>query len=228
MVISMTDDADPHGSRRSGRIAPFEAMDEAEIAARLKRHHRLHGTDPALEFPDLPQMTPAPPKPAAVLIPLLRSSGEWLALLTRRNSRLPEHSGQVSFPGGRVDPTDRSVEDTALREAHEEIGLHPQDVHLIGRLREYRTITNYLVTPIVGTLPWPYPLKPAADEVSRVFTIPLTWMADSRNHEERQRELPSPFGPAKVIFFQPYDGEVLWGASARIMLDLLLALTDPA
>lgn len=223
----MNDDANPIGSSRPGWLTPFEALNEGEIAARLERHRQLHGSDPALEFPALPHMTSEAPKPAAVLIPLLRSSGEWLALLTRRNSGLPEHSGQVSFPGGRVDPTDRSIEDTALREAYEEVGLHPQDVHIIGRLREYRTITNYLVTPIVGILPWPYPLKPAVDEVSRVFTIPLAWMADSRNHEERQRELPSPFGPAKVIFFQPYDGEVLWGASARIMLDLLSALTDP-
>lgn len=213
----------PHDPERAD---PFSVLDEDAISNLLAGYAYLK--DPAQEFPSLPQMLTSEPTPAAVLVPLLRDSGEWHALFTRRNSALPEHSGQVAFPGGRADPQDASAEFTALREAFEEIGLKPQHVRLLGRLQAYRTITNYLVTPIVGTLPWPYPLRPATAEVSRVFTIPLAWLADDRNYEERRRELPAPFGSAGVIYFQPYDDEVLWGASARIVLDLLKALKTPA
>ena len=164
------------------------------------------------------------PKPAAVLIPFLIGTNGWHILFTRRHSDLPEHSGQVAFPGGRADPEDASAEQTALREAYEEIGLAPQDVRILGRLQDYLTITNYRVTPVVGTIPWPYALRPAEVEVSRVFTIPLAWLAQPENHEEHSRPLPAPHAPARVIYFQPYDGEVLWGASARITLNLMQAL----
>jgi 8-oxo-dGTP pyrophosphatase MutT (NUDIX family) len=130
----------------------------------------------------------------------------------------------VAFPGGRADPEDPTPQHTALREAFEEIGLDPADVRVLGRTGSYLTVTNYQVTPIVGAIPWPYLLRPAPDEVSRVFTIPLTWLADPANHEERLRELPHPYGSATVIYFHPYDGEVLWGASARITLNLLQIL----
>jgi 8-oxo-dGTP pyrophosphatase MutT (NUDIX family) len=164
------------------------------------------------------------PRPAAVLIPMLRENGEWRLLLTRRTASLAEHSGQVAFPGGRAEPGDPDPETTALREAQEEIGLDPRDVHLLGRLHDYHTITNYRVTPVVGSIPWPYHLRPAAYEVDRVFTIPLSWLADPANHEQRQRQLPVPFPSIPVIYFHPYDQEVLWGASARFTLALLDAL----
>ena len=94
---------------------------------------------------------------------------------------MPEHSGQVAFPGGRADPEDTDPEQTALREAYEEIGLRPSDVHLLGRLQDYLTITNYQVTPVVGVIPWPYDLHPAEEEVSRVFAIPLDWLAQAEH-----------------------------------------------
>ena len=90
-----------------------------------------------------------------MLIPFLRIEQAWHLLFTRRNSALPEHSGQVAFPGGRADPDDPDLETTALREAYEEIGLLPADVRILGRLYDFLTITNYLVTPIVGVIPWP-------------------------------------------------------------------------
>jgi 8-oxo-dGTP pyrophosphatase MutT (NUDIX family) len=164
------------------------------------------------------------PRPAAVLVPLLKSDGDWHLLFTRRNAGLPEHSGQVAFPGGRADPEDPGPQHTALREAFEEIGLQPADVRLLGRIGDYLTVTNYLIAPIVGVIPWPYLLRPAQDEVSRVFTIPLTWLSDPSHREERLRELPHPYGSATVIYYQPYDGEVLWGASARITLNFLSIL----
>jgi 8-oxo-dGTP pyrophosphatase MutT (NUDIX family) len=117
---------------------------------------------------------------------------------------------------------------TALRESYEEIGLKPQDVRILGRLQDYLTITNYRVTPVVGVIPWPYELHPAEVEVSRVFTIPLDWLAQPENYAERPRQLPAPYAPAKVVYYEPYDGEVLWGASARMTLNLVRALAMEA
>jgi 8-oxo-dGTP pyrophosphatase MutT (NUDIX family) len=206
-------------------------LTETEIAERLARDgigEELMGRDRpvdapplSLEFPALAELLKGPPRPAAVLVPFLRQNGEWHILYTRRNANLPEHSGQVAFPGGRADPGDPSPEYTALREAQEEIGLRPEDVQILGLLRSYLTVTNYQVTPVVGVIPFPYPFVPYDIEVSRIFTIPLAWLADPDHHEVRLRQLPTPHAPVPVIYFQPYDGEVLWGASARITLHLL-------
>jgi 8-oxo-dGTP pyrophosphatase MutT (NUDIX family) len=166
------------------------------------------------------------PRPAAVLVPLLRENDEWHILFTRRTESLVEHSGQVAFPGGRMEPEENTPEEAALRETFEEIGLQAGHIHLLGRLDPFVTITNYLITPVVARIDWPVILRVALDEVSRVFTIPLRWLADPANREERLRSLPSPYGSATVIYFQPYDGEVLWGASARITLNLIRILKE--
>jgi 8-oxo-dGTP pyrophosphatase MutT (NUDIX family) len=196
-------------------------LSEREITQRLARALSASSDWAVPEFPAVADFLEGPPRPAAVLIPLLWENDGWQLLFTRRNADLPEHSGQVAFPGGRADPGDTSPEQTALREAEEEIGIDPEDVRILGRLHDYLTITNYRVTPVVGVIPWPYPLRLANEEVSRAFTIPLDWLADPANHEERQRRLPSPHSPVFVIYFEPYDGEVLWGASARFTLALL-------
>lgn len=164
------------------------------------------------------------PHNAAVLVPILKQDHIWHVLYTRRTSSLPEHSGQVAFPGGRAEPDDDSPEVTALREAHEEINLSPSDVQILGRLREIRTISNYCVMPVIGRIPWPYEFKLAREEVSRVFTIPLKWLADLKNHEIKFRELPSPHSPVPVIYFNRFDGELLWGISAEITLNFLESL----
>jgi 8-oxo-dGTP pyrophosphatase MutT (NUDIX family) len=199
-------------------------LSEAEIALRLSLAQGNAPLEPYLEFPALPQFLTEAPRLAAVLIPFLYRNSGWHILYTRRHSDLPEHSGQVAFPGGRADPGDLSPEQTALRESNEEIGLKPQDVRILGRLQDYLTITNYRVTPVVGVIPWPYELHPAEAEVSRVFTIPLDWLAQPENHAERPRQLPPPYAPAKVVYFEPYEGEVLWGASARMTLNLVRVL----
>lgn len=171
-----------------------------------------------------PGFLPEPPRPAAVLVPFLRHADAWHILFTRRTATLPEHSDQVAFPGGRSDPEDDTPEQTALREAQEEINLDARQVQVLGRLKELRTITNYCITPVVGEIPWPYPFRLAAEEVSRVFTIPLRWLADPANHYLKSRELPPPYSPVPVIYFNKYDNELLWGVSAQITLDLLEAL----
>lgn len=173
------------------------------------------------------------PRPAAILIPLFQASISededkvWQVLLTRRTNSVAEHQGQVAFPGGRADPTDTTPEMTALREAREEIGLDPIQVRILGRMDNLRTITNYLVTPIVGVIPWPFPIQLEETEVSRVFSIPLDWLADPENHEIRYRTIPSPFAQIlhkeshPVIYFQPYQDELLWGVSAEITVRLI-------
>ncbi len=201
-------------------------LTEEEIASRLAGAARLDlAPDPAFEITFPPGWHKSPPRPAAVLVPFLRLDKQWHILFTRRTDTLPEHSGQVAFPGGRADPEDPSPEATALRESYEEIGLPSENVRLMGRLEPFLTVTNYMITPVIGrVIEWPYPLKLEEVEVKRAFTIPLTWLVDPSHRELRQRALPFPHAPLWVIYFQAYDGEVLWGVSAQIMLNLLRVL----
>ncbi len=198
-------------------------LTEAEIANRL-----VNVRYPDREYTLPPGLLPDPCRSAAVLIPFLRdeTGGGWRILFTRRTDTLADHKGQVAFPGGRYDPGDPSPEATALREAYEEIGLESKDVRVLGRLADFRTITNFCVTPVVGVIPWPYPLRLAAEEVSRAFTIPLGWLADEANYEIKQRQLPDSHRHIPVVYFKPFDGEVLWGISGTITLALLQTLKN--
>lgn len=178
---------------------------------------------------DIPVDGPYPPgllktelRTAAVLIPFTRVGHAWHLVFIRRAEHSEDmHSGQVAFPGGGAHPADPDPETTALREAEEEIGLKPADVRIIGKLNNFVTISSYIVTPVVGVIPWPYEFHLDRDEVSRVFTIPLDWLGDNDNHAVHQRKLPAPYPPISVIYFKPYDGEVLWGASARFTIGLI-------
>ncbi|HET7009507.1 MAG TPA: CoA pyrophosphatase [Anaerolineales bacterium] len=158
--------------------------------------------------------------PAAVLIPLIRTETEWSVLYTRRTDSVETHRGQVSFPGGRIEAGETPVQ-AALREAEEELAIMPKDVVVLGQLDSLLTVTQYEVTPVVATLPWPYPLSPHPLEVAAVFHVPLPWLADPENLEEKLRQ-PMADGPATpVYYFRSFQGEMIWGATARITLDLL-------
>lgn len=162
---------------------------------------------------------------AAVLIPLISINRTWQVLYIVRATNVNDHhSGQVAFPGGRQDPGDIDMETTALREADEELGLRPQDVRVIGCLNEHYSTTNYRIRPVVGTIPWPYQLRIDTKEVSRWFTVPLDWLANPDNRETRQCQVSSvePFIP--TVYFRDYEGELLWGASAKITVELLETL----
>ena len=124
---------------------------------------------------------------AAVLVPLVDRPDGLTVLLTQRTDHLRDHAGQVSFPGGRVEPEDPSHEAAALREAEEEVGLPSDRVDLIGRLDLYVTRTGYEVVPIVGIVNPPFPVKPDPFEVAEVFEVPLRFLADPGNHQKHSR-----------------------------------------
>jgi 8-oxo-dGTP pyrophosphatase MutT (NUDIX family) len=161
---------------------------------------------------------------AAVLIPLVWLDDGWQLVYTRRTDMVEHHKGQVSFPGGGCELGESSPDETALREAREEIGLEPQDVRLLGRMNDVITITRYRVTPVVGVIPWPFKARLEPAEVERLFTIPLSWLADRLNWSEqtvRVAGMPQPF---PLVRYRPYDGEDLWGITARITQNFLSVL----
>ena len=164
------------------------------------------------------------PKAAAVLIPMLRQDDEWhLLYILRAQVEGDIHSAQVAFPGGRLDPGETRPQEAALREAREEIELDTSRVRLLGHLEDFITISNYRVTPVVGVIPWPTELHPDEREVQRTFTIPVAWLADPTNREERDR-VGTDGQTLKVVYFTQYDRELLWGVTARITLNFLKAL----
>jgi 8-oxo-dGTP pyrophosphatase MutT (NUDIX family) len=198
-------------------IQEISILDDEIISARI-----LSAKVKKIDNPYPPGLLQSSPRPAAVLIPMLRKESSWHILYIRRtkNSYDP-HSGQVAFPGGAADDDDLDLTGTALREANEEIGINPKVIKILGSLNSYYTITNYLVTPVVAHIPWPYVLNLAPQEVDRAFTIPLEWLASTNNFEIKMRQIQSQYQPIPVIYYKPYDGETLWGASARFTIGLL-------
>jgi 8-oxo-dGTP pyrophosphatase MutT (NUDIX family) len=165
---------------------------------------------------------------AAVLMGIVdRASGPTM-LLTRRSTRLARHSGQVAFPGGRRDDEDQSLIQTALREAHEEVGLEPERVEVLGLLPAYVTGTQYCVTPVVALIDPGLRIVPQPDEVESVFEVPLEFLMDPRNHE--RRHLISPEGERQFISM-PWrvPGEnreyFIWGATAALLRNLYRMLS---
>ncbi len=152
---------------------------------------------------------------AAVLAPFVLVKSEWHLLYTRRSDSLRNHTGQVSFPGGAMDDSDLSPIETALRETYEEIGVSEEALDIIGIMPVMKTNSNFLVTPVLAVMKWPVPLVISEAEVSKVFTIPLTWLADPHNWEERIYNHPSGWY-GSVIFYEEFGGELLWGITASI------------
>jgi 8-oxo-dGTP pyrophosphatase MutT (NUDIX family) len=194
-------------------------LTEDQISMQLKKHYQGGVVASMDGYAELYKDVTL--KCAAVLVPLAWWNNEWQLVFTRRTETVEHHKGQVSFPGGGCELNEPTPEATALREANEEIGLAPADVRLLGRMNDIITITQYRVTPIVGVIPWQYQFRPEPAEVGRIFTIPFPWLADDSNWEEQPITPPGGTRAFPVIRYHPYDGEILWGASARITLNLL-------
>lgn len=160
-----------------------------------------------------------PGTPASVLMPIiLREAGPTL-LLTQRTAHLHDHAGQVSLPGGRVDPGDLSAIDTALRETEEEVGLHRDHIEVIGTLPDYLTVTGYRVTPVVSLVQPPFDLRADPFEVAEIFEVPLSFLMDGSNHQRRTAELPAPIG-RRTFYAMPYERFFIWGATAAMLRNL--------
>ncbi|TXI12674.1 MAG: CoA pyrophosphatase [Polynucleobacter sp.] len=157
------------------------------------------------------------PTPASVLIPVVMYESELKILLTQRTSHLHDHPGQISFPGGRSDPDDLSAEHTALREAHEEIGLPAERVEVLGRLPHYLTITGYQVTPVVGLVVPGYDYQADPFEVADIFEVPMSFLMNPHHHEHRLWQ--SPEGPRR-FYAMPYENKFIWGATAGMLRNL--------
>jgi 8-oxo-dGTP pyrophosphatase MutT (NUDIX family) len=190
---------------------------EEEIVARLQQAMPSANTDGYVEV-EAPVGTL---KCAAVLVPLLRVEGEWRLLYTRRTDRVESHKSQVSFPGGACDEGETTPEQTALREAEEEVGIAAFQVEILGRLPEYRTGTGFVITPVVGLVTPPLNLKLDDFEVAEVFEPPLEFLLDSANHQRQSIEVR---GARHEYWAMPWQGHFIWGATAGMLVSLREAL----
>lgn len=204
-----------YAGRRGPQVTDFDSLSLDDIRTRL---HAQAGT--TYDVP--PELLDGVMREAAVLVPFLRRDDAWHILFIRRTHNSGDrHSGQVAFAGGKRDDVDDTLLDTALREAEEEIGLAPTDVEVLGHINHHHTISEFQVRPYVAAMPWPYRLKPDGVEVARIFTIPLQWLADSSNYRTEQRLHPQSQRPWPVVYYDLFDGEMLWGATARMALSLI-------
>ena len=206
----------------TGRLRPEHlTLDRIEIA--LAEH--AAGMRPKGDGIETPMRPPfmSSRRQSAVLAPLFEHEGETHVLLTRRSSRLRIHRGEVAFPGGRVDDGE-SLEDAALREAHEEIALPPHHVRIIGRLEPLSTLSSQaMITPFVGVIDELPPLAPNPVEVERIFHVPLWELATEECYREEIWSFPD--GEFPVWFFE-VEGDTIWGATSRMLRRLLDVLVD--
>jgi len=198
---------------------PLFALSPAEqkawIAARLARPapRSAIGMHDGFRLPGREGMA----TPAAVLVPVVNRADGLTMLLTQRSADLPDHPGQISFPGGRVEPDDTSIADAALREATEEVGLAREHVAILGELPNYETVTGFRVTPVVGWVEPPCALLPDPVEVADVFEVPLAFLLDPANqqrHFRMQGELRRDFWAI------PFGERYIWGATAAMLMIL--------
>ena len=188
---------------RSARQAPNQAQ--------------LHGPSDFDLNPELfPELATHPLRPAAVLVPIV-ARASLTVLLTQRTDSLPSHAGQIAFPGGKMEAQDHDPIATALREAHEEIGLDPRFVEPLGYLDTYRTGTGYRIFPVVALVREGFALALDAREVADTFEVPLAFLMDEQNHATHTRPWR---GAERRFYAMPFEQRYIWGATAGIMKNM--------
>lgn len=170
-----------------------------------------------------PEFTPkgATLREAGVLAAFMEGPRGVELILTKRSSALKHHPGQIAFPGGKVDPGDRDVTAAALREAHEEIGLEPSNVEVIGTLPAHQTITSFRVTPVVARVRAPFEWRPEAGEVDEVFAVPMSHVTDPARFIIEGRYFR---GVHRQYYTVPWGPYYIWGATARMLRALAEAV----
>lgn len=154
---------------------------------------------------------------AAVLIPVIDRKEQATVLLTQRTEHLRSHSGQVAFPGGRIDLQDGSAERAALRETHEETGIEEAHIEIVGRLPDYVTGSGYRINPVLAVVEPGFVLDPNPEEVALVFEVPLCFLMDPANHRRESRMWQ---GRQRFYYSMSYDGHRVWGVTAGIIRSL--------
>jgi 8-oxo-dGTP pyrophosphatase MutT (NUDIX family) len=162
---------------------------------------------------------------AAVLMPLFQDETGYKVLFTKRSNKVEHHKGQISFPGGAVEEEDRSLEDTALRETFEEIGLLKDDIHVLGQLDDTSTVvSDFIVHPFVGQIPYPYDFTINPKEVDRIITVPFEVFLFDHPPYKRDRAAIEDYVYEGTSYY--YDGDIIWGATARIMENFIKIVGD--
>ena len=156
--------------------------------------------------------------PAAVLLPIYYREGQYHILFTKRTETVKTHKGQISFPGGVYEDEDGALVNTALRESTEEIGLEARDVEILGELDDRPSVaSNYIITPFVGLIPWPYQFKLNEAEAEEIIEVPIPALLE-KNRLQRIETLE---GKGLSSYFYNYRGKIIWGATARILVQFL-------
>lgn len=156
---------------------------------------------------------------SAVVLPLFLKNDEWHILFIKRTDTVEHHKGQVSFPGGRREPEDRTLKNTALREFYEEIGIPPENIEVLGKLDDGTTLSsNYIVSPYVVLIPYPYEFKPDAREIAYIFDVPVSKLLSAGSFKMEERYLE---GRQVKSYFFDAGHEIIWGATARILRQFL-------
>jgi len=154
---------------------------------------------------------------AAVLIPIVERNNGLKVILTKRSNNLKQHPGQVSFPGGKSEKTDKSLVATALRETKEEIGINNKNVEILGQLSKHVTITGFKITPFIGKIKTGFSTKIQTSEVSEIFEVPLSYLSNPKNFRVESVKWK---GKKRFFYSIPYGPYYIWGATARILKNL--------
>ena len=194
---------------RLGQSWPDEAFDPL-----TRPHHGDHRLNEPL--PNETRLVPPLARPAAVLAPVVARDGEVTLLLTQRAAALRDHSGQIAFPGGKIEPGESPL-DAALREAEEEIGLARENIEILGCLDPYQTSTGFRVFPLVGLIRPPLALDVNLEEVDEVFETPLSFLMNAANHQRHKKMWQ---GQERQFYVMPFENRYIWGATAGMIRNL--------